>query len=250
MNGEGATGDALSTSQPEFASLNAYGHSPPVDVQQLAHWILGLGPQAQMMVDVNVGTASPLVATGPDNTLQESDVAAGAQEAAEWVRFFNQRMGYHVRYWEVGNELNPFSAEIGTHIRDRSARGWHWITAADYAAIFRAYGRSMKAVDPSIKLCGPVGYVNAPADGTTGGNWMQSFLQLAGDWVDVLDIHFYDSGQNESEYLAVPSNLETQVDALRAWVRQFAPQRADQIGVGVSEWGDYNNQYPIGDGLF
>ncbi|MHB8619148.1 MAG: hypothetical protein ACYDAG_06195 [Chloroflexota bacterium] len=250
VKGEGITGDPMASSHPVFASANAYDHSPPVDVNQLAHWIMGLGPSARMMVDVNVGTGSPLVATGPNFTLQESDVARGAQEAAQWVRYFNVVRGLHVKYWEVGNELNPFGAEMGAHIRDSSAQGWHWITAADYATIFRAYASAMKAVDPTIKLCGPVGYVNAPADGTGQGNWLQTFLKDAGDVVDVVDIHFYDSGRTRAEYLAVPPNLGSQVGTIRGWIQRYAPQRAGQIGVGISEWGDYNNLYPIGDGLF
>ncbi|HEU0169145.1 MAG TPA: hypothetical protein VFS62_15315, partial [Chloroflexota bacterium] len=248
--GEGTTGDPVATYSPNFGQMNQYDHTPPVDVTQLAHWVTGLGPGAQLMVDVNVGTGSSLVATGPGYTLQESDVAAGAREAAEWVKYYNQKLGLHVKYWEIGNELNAMGAEMGAHIRDSSPHGWHWITAADYATIFHAYGKAMKAVDPGIKLAGPVGYVNAPADGSGGGNWLQSFMQRAGDAVDVIDLHFYDSGRTEAEYLAVPSNLETQVDTVRDWLRQYAPSRADQIAVGVSEWGDYNNLYPIGDGLF
>ncbi len=250
VKGEGVTGDPKPTDYPVFVNLNVYDHSPPVDVTQLARWVMSLGPQAQLIVDVNVGSASSMGASGPNNTLTEADVMPGAIEAKEWVRYFNQKLGLHVKYWEIGNELNPFGAEVGSHIRDRSARGWHWITAHDYATIFRVYARQMKLVDPGIKVAGPVGFIGAPGDGSWRGNWMRSFLQEAGDVVDVMDMHFYDSGQTEAEYLAVPSNLETQVDHLRAWIQELAPARAGQIGVAVSEWGDYNNLYPVGDGLF
>src|SRR5581483_1508556 len=86
VKGEAYTGDPVATDYPVFANINTFDHSPPVDVTQLAHWVTGLGPDAQIIVDVNVGSASPLVATGPDHTLRESDVEAGALEAKEWVR--------------------------------------------------------------------------------------------------------------------------------------------------------------------
>ncbi len=250
VRGETSTGDPLFTSQPDFSRVNVYDHTPPVDVNALAHWIKGLGPQAQIVVDVNVGTASGLTATGPNNTLQASDVAAGAQEAAEWVRYFNQKQGLGVKYWEVGNELNPYGAEIGVHIRDKSAQGWHWITAADYAVIFRAYAQAMKAVDPGIKLAGPVGYLSAFGDASGTTSWIQTFLQLAGDVVDVIDIHFYNHGESEAQTLAKPQDLQPEIDKMRGWLRQSFPQRADQVGIGISEWGDYDNKYPVGDALY
>jgi len=250
VKGEASTGDPLFTGQPNFAAANTYDHTPPVDVNALAHWITGLGPQAQIMVDVNVGTGSSLIATGPNQTLQESDVAAGAQEAAAWVRYYNQQQGLHVKYWEVGNELNPYGAEIGVHVRDNSPKGWHWITAGDYATIFHAYARTMKAVDPSIKMAGPVGYLSAFGDATGKTSWIQTFLQQAGDAVDVVDIHFYNHGKSEAQTMAKPADLQSEVDEMRGWLKQSVPQRADQVAFGVSEWGDYDNQYPIGDGLY
>jgi hypothetical protein len=190
------------------------------------------------------------VATGPNTTIQESDVAAGAQEAAAWVRYYNQQKGLHVKYWEVGNELNPYGAEVGSHVRDNSSQGWHWITSTDYATIFRAYAKAMKAVDPSIKVAGPVGYLSAFGDASGTTSWIQTFLQRAGDVVDVVDIHFYNHGENEAQTLDKPSEMQPQVDKIRSWIKQYAPQRADQIAVGISEWGDYNNSYPIGDALY
>ena len=250
VKGEQSTGDPLVIYHPNFGSRGEYDHTPAVDVTALAHWISGLGPAAQPIVDVNVGTASGLTATGPGGSLTERDVAEGAHEAAEWVRYYNQQLGLHAKYWEVGNELNPLGAEIGSHVRDSSPQGWHWINADDYATLFRAYAKAMKAIDPSIKLAGPVGFLRGPSDGSGGGSMMQRFIQQAGDVVDVVDMHFYDSGRTEAEYLAVPSNLDGQIATIRAWIQQYAPQRAGQIAIGISEWGDYNNLYPIGDGLF
>ncbi len=250
VRGEASTADPLFSSQPDFGHVNDFDHSPPVDVNALATWVTKLGPQAQMMMDVNVGTASRLTATGPNNTLQESDVAAGAQEAAALVRYFNQKLGLHVKYWEIGNELNPYGAEVGVHVRDKSSQGWHWITAGDYATILRKYAHDMKAVDPSIKIAGPVGYLSAFGDASGTTSWISTFLQKAGDVVDVVDIHFYNSGPTEADTVAKPAELQSNVDQIRGWLAQYAPARANAISVGVSEWGDYNNAYPIGDALY
>ncbi len=62
--------------------------------------------------------------------------------AVEWVRYANQRRVWNIRYWEIGNEtdINPEAhsgADPGTH---------------QYATDVITFSRSMKAVDPSIKI--------------------------------------------------------------------------------------------------
>ena len=213
-----------------------------------AEWVRAQAPTTQMIVTTNVGTASPLIARG--SVLAEADVEPGAREAAEWVRFYNQVKGYGVKYWEVGNEYSPITPEIGAHIRDTSSRGWHWMNARDYAAIFRAYARAMKAVDPSIKMAGPVGYFIAPAYEDQSGSWIQTFIGEAGDWVDVLDIHYYENGTSVGEYLAQPAVLGGQLATMRNWIKALRPDRLGKITFGVSEWSNYNDSYPVPDGLF
>src|SRR5579862_7390348 len=46
------------------------------------------------------------------------------------------------------------------------------------------------------------------------------------------------------------NDLQPEIDKMRGWLRQSASQRANQVAFGVSEWGNYNNSYPIGDGLY
>jgi hypothetical protein len=66
----------------------------------------------------------------------------------------------------------------------------------------------------------------------------------------LIDIHFYNHGDTEAQTLAKPGELQPEVDKIKGWLKQYAPSRADQVSVGVSEWGDYDNKYPIGDGLY
>ena len=67
-----------------------HGHS---DVKKQHEFIRSI-PGAQAMVCPNAGTGR-------------------AVDAAEWVRWANKKMGYNVRFWEIGNELGG-SWEAGT----------------------------------------------------------------------------------------------------------------------------------------
>lgn len=248
--GEAETGHPLPSWTPDFSRVNDYRLTPKVDVNMMADWVRSLDPRARLIVTTNVGTGSRLRATGPGGTLREEDVAAGAREAAAWVRYFNIRRGLGVKYWEVGNEYLPWAAEIGGHVQDNSPQGWRWMTATDYATIFRAYAKAMKAVDPSIQVAGPVSYLNAPADATGQGNWIEAFLAGAGDYVDVLDIHFYEMGDNLMEYMAASQLISQQVSRIRAMLKPYEAKRGRPIPIAISEWSDYLDQFPVGSALF
>lgn len=64
-----------------------------------------------------------------------NDVAGGAHEAAEWLRYC-KRKGYKVKYWEIGNETY-----------------WHPVlTAEEYASVANQYADSMRGVDSGVVL--------------------------------------------------------------------------------------------------
>ena len=82
------------------------------------------------------------------------DKEAGAREAAAWVEYCNgdetteggrariangRVKPYHVKYWEMDNEIH------------------RWFTGEEYAETCVLYSRTMKAVDPTIKI-GMVSY--------------------------------------------------------------------------------------------
>ncbi|MEI6862356.1 MAG: alpha-L-arabinofuranosidase, partial [Verrucomicrobiota bacterium] len=64
-------------------------------------------------------------------------------EAADWVTYSNVTKGYHMRYWEVGNEI------YGSWENDTNSVPHDPFT---YATRFKDYYNQMKARDPSIKI--------------------------------------------------------------------------------------------------
>ncbi|MBE6697141.1 MAG: hypothetical protein E7581_01310 [Ruminococcaceae bacterium] len=78
-----------------------------------------------------------------------ADIARGAQEAAAWVEYCNgdesteggrariangRKKPYNVKYWEMDNEVH------------------RWFTPEEYARTCVLYAKTMKAVDPTIKI--------------------------------------------------------------------------------------------------
>ncbi len=152
------------------------------------------------------------------------------QEAAEWIEYCNgdtqTPMGklraangnpkpYHVKYWEVGNEL-------------WGAWQYHWTTAEGYVDRYRQFVKAMRAVDPSIKLyaCG------APA--MWGKQWNGTLIAGAPDLLRAITDHPLIGGQVPADtdpldvfrdFMAVPEVLE----------QKWANSREDMIKGGIAE---------------
>lgn len=88
--------------------------------------------------------------------------------AAAWVRYANVTRGYHVRYWELGNE---------SYLDSYNGRA----TAEQYAQDLLAFSAAMKAVDPTIKI-------GANGDGE---QWWNTVLPVAAEKIDFLAVHIY-----------------------------------------------------------
>jgi hypothetical protein len=139
------------------------------------------------------------------------------EEAAELVRYVNVEKQYGVRYWAVGNEPDLFVAK----------RGMESYTVADYARDYKAFRAAMKAIDPDILMVGPeisqyTGPAGYPVD-SAGVNWMEGFLQKAGDEVDIISIHRYPFGDppaTPQTLIADPQNWTAMMDQLRAQVQR------------------------------
>jgi alpha-L-arabinofuranosidase len=86
---------------------------------------------------------------------------------------------FGVRYWEVGNE-----------VYDRQETGC--TSAAQYARDLAAFARTMKGVDPDLKI-GAVGLSNprGRGDADPDAAWNPTVVKLAGDSLDFLVIHLY-----------------------------------------------------------
>ncbi|MBI4089286.1 MAG: hypothetical protein HY424_01105, partial [Candidatus Levybacteria bacterium] len=90
---------------------------------------------------------------------------------ADMAKYANIEKGYNFKYWELGNEQTLSEAAC--------------VTASEYADRFVSYRALLKAVDPSIKLLGPV--PNQPP--FTG--WYDTLIARAGTSLDVLTWHWY-----------------------------------------------------------
>jgi hypothetical protein len=139
-------------------------------------------PAATPLITVNFGTGTP-------------------QEAAAWVHYANGVKGYHVKYWEIGNELMG-NWEAGGPL-----------SATDYARRFAEFYTAMIAEDPSIKLLGPI---SGPVDASNNYNtatFLHDFSQrlISGGVPQALggiDLHVYASSNNDADaaLLATPAS--------------------------------------------
>jgi alpha-L-arabinofuranosidase len=93
--------------------------------------------------------AAPIFVVNLESGFVHGDVDAAVKEASDWVRYANREKGYHVKYWEIGNETYLPGTYYPT-------------TACEYADAFLKFSRAMKAVDPSIQI-GAVGPLEVDA---------------------------------------------------------------------------------------
>ncbi len=174
------------------------------DVKDLHDFIRTVN--AQHMVTVNAGTGTP-------------------RDAAEWVKWANAQMGYGARFWEIGNELDQ-AGEAGAVRPDGRV-----MDGKVYAELFLAFARAIRKADPTAKIGGPAGY------GSPDG-FIPDLLKIAGDEVDFISYHDYYTvgpGTAEEMFSKLPTIKET-ARQIREMVRQYAPERAAEILIGLTEW--------------
>ena len=167
-----------------------------VDVKYLHNWARELG--ARQFAIVNGGLGSP-------------------RDAAEWVRWA-RKMGYDVKYWEVGNELGG-GWESGHFLP-----GGKELNGYIYARRYKEFATAMKAVDPSAKI----GIMD----------WIDDVLAYCGELVDFVSLHTYPVlGTEDDEALfAITGNVAKDLNAVRASITKYQPARASAIDNGYTEW--------------
>ncbi|MHC5067450.1 MAG: hypothetical protein ACYTF0_02555 [Planctomycetota bacterium] len=148
-----------------------------------------------------------------------------AVDAAEWVRWANQVQGYDVAYWEIGNEAEGKWAP--GHLKADGTV----LTAEDYAARFAEFATAMKAVDPLIKICGPV-------CGEVGRHFIEPLIEHAGDHVDVIAYHeYYAKGKfTREELFAELDHVGDDADEIRGLIAKHQPERVDDIEIILTEF--------------
>lgn len=176
-----------------------------VDVLALHEFARTIG--APVQVSVNAGTGTP-------------------EMAAEWVRWANKKMGFGVTYWEVGNELEG-DWELGNLLPDGTR-----MTGPLYARRFLEFAKAMKAVDPTIKVGGPVSSSKALAFG-------EDLIREAGDHLDFFSYHTYPvekAGATTQDAMDEAKNVGKSVQKIREWIEKYHPDRKDKIEIGITEW--------------
>ena len=171
-----------------------------VDVKKLHDFIKAI-PGTQALVCPNAGTGR-------------------AVDAAEWVKWANKKMGYDVRYWEIGNELGG-SWEPGNDL----PFGKGQITAAIYTKRYSDMATAMRKVDPTIKIG------TCPYD--------EEALRDCGSNVDFVSIHTYPGSTTLSDtamFADIGKSIESQVTPVKGWIHQYQPTREREIEIAYSEW--------------
>jgi hypothetical protein len=160
-------------------------------------------------------------------------------EAAETVRYANVEKGYNIRYWSIGNEPSLYEGA-----------GFPW-NATQYATEWRNFADAMKAVDPTITLLGPeihqfTGTPNVDPKDTTGADWLRTFLQIAGDKVDIVSVHRYPFPATADRRSATIPELRADapawdgiIERLRAAVRE---ETGRDLPVAVTEFNSHWSQ--------
>lgn len=149
------------------------------------------------------------------------------EDAAAAVRMARER-GLKVGHWEIGNEPDLYSVTRG----DPS-----W-TPERYCDVFRAQAKAVRAADPKALVVGPA---------TSGAHpkamrFLERFVELCGDAVDVLSWHIYPTegdGTDEAA-LSTISQVDASIRSVRAQLRD--PRRnplghSREVKLAVTEYG-------------
>lgn len=198
---------------------------------------------AQSIITVNYGSGTPA-------------------EAAGWVQYANtggpnysgpvpsypggsatgQR--YHIKYWEIGNEIYGNSTYGGNWENDVNPPG-----PAEYAARLQEYSAAMKAVDSSVHvgavLTAPGNWPDGVTNASSPQPWNDTVLSMACGAADFVVVHWYpqspgaesDPGllaSSESGTANTPS-IGAMVGSLRSLITQYCGAHAKNVQIFVTE---------------
>jgi hypothetical protein len=164
------------------------------------------------------------------------------EQAAALVKYVNIDKKFGVKYWSIGNE--PSLYESNADFKDQA---WD---AVSYANRWREFAKAMKAVDPTILLYGPDihQFTGDPATDPKdhlGKYYLQEFLRIDGDMVDIVTVHRYpfpismsvSAAPSVGDLMANTPQWDTIIPNLRRIIKDTAGK---DLPVGVME---YNSNY-------
>jgi hypothetical protein len=169
-------------------------------------------------------------------------------EAAAWVQYANVTKEYHIRYWEIGNELYGNGTYGATWETDKHALG-----PASYANNSLQFIQAMKAVDPSIQiglvLTAPGNWPDGQTSTFSPQPWNDTVLPIACSAADFVSVHWYPqgpTGETDAGLLNAPANGEStpvsftpsipsMVSTLHSKVNQYCGAHASAVQVMTTE---------------
>lgn len=163
--------------------------------------------------------AEPVLVVNTQSWFLKGDIAGGAEEAADWVRYCREK-GYGVKYWEIGNETY-----------------WHTVmTAKEYGRLARIYAEAMKEADPSVILG-----VNGGWDIDMTGNKERTdpalWEEIRQDYLDVYSLD--DSKRLKEKTDAAVKKPWTEGE--EKWWDGVLSECGDQIGMLSVHWYYHDN---------
>ena len=189
---------AVNGLKPQVASL-----SLPPGTPQYAGYRLGTNSLVYNSIPMNfdqfiqacqAAGVEPLVVVSaeaykyPNTTVTMADLQTNA---VEWVRYANVTRGYHVKYWQIGNEQD-------------SAAGF--LTQSEYLNVLENFSTAMKAVDPSIKIGAAVSFDTS---------WMTYVLSNALNYFEFMTPHSFGSTELDS-YATYQVDTATHIGSVTA----------------------------------
>jgi alpha-N-arabinofuranosidase len=166
-----------------------------MDVDEYMYWCRKIG-------------AEPMLGINMESALIFDRVNDGIKEAVDIVTYCNVTKDYNVKYWYLSNE--PHFTGENSHYH-----GW---TLEQYADQVNKYGKSMRAVDPNIKLI--VNWHSNLGEPNCLAQW-QYLLKTAGNYFDIADVHWYWAWGHGTWDLWLNENPMT----IRGWCRHCPEQR-------------------------
>ncbi len=162
------------------------------------------------------------------------------QEAAAWVKYANITRGYHIKYWEIGNEVygnGSYGAdwEYDTHAQKGPAA---------YATNAEQFIQAMKAVDPAINIGAVLTMPGDWPDGVIGTgdtmDWNHTVLSILGSKIDFAAVHWYTDSNNpgsesDAGLLSSTSTIAGKVATLHTLFNQYCGSKAAREQIMVTE---------------
>ncbi|AOY82278.1 alpha-L-arabinofuranosidase [Moorena producens JHB] len=165
------------------------------------------------------------MATEPDGLLSTNEYDNYAAFCAQLVEILNGRQQRQIRYWEPLNEQDVPYQKAG-----KLNQLWE---------IYNKVARAMKAVDPSIKVGGPVLTWDEPYR-------LEDFLKKCASNVDFISWHRYGSGnarESTDTLMSYTPEYRRQVENFREIVAKYIPDRKVPLLLG-----EYNINYSWNSG--